>query len=72
MARVTKESLEAKIKKAEERVVKTGETKRRTPEKDNGLREQSDMKYEIEIMVATIAEDNKDCLCDDLLLQVTL
>ena len=26
MARVTKESLEAKIKKAEERVVKTGET----------------------------------------------
>ena len=50
MASVTKESLEAKIKKAEERVVKTGDTYNAACEELKNLRNK----------MTAIAEDNKD------------
>ena len=58
MARVTKESLEAKIKKAEERVVKTGETYNAACEELKNLRNKM-AAIENEALVEAFMKSNK-------------
>lgn len=58
MARVTKESLEAKIKKAEERVVKTGETYNAACEELKNLRNKM-AAIENEVLVEAFMKSNK-------------
>ena len=58
MARMTKESLEAKIKKAEERVVKTGETYNAACEELKNLRNKM-AAIENEALVEAFMKSNK-------------
>ena len=58
MARVTKESLEAKIKKAEERVVKTGKTYNAACEELKNLRNKMTA-IESEALVEAFMKSNK-------------
>lgn len=58
MARMTKESLEAKIKKAEERVVKTGETYNAACEELKNLRNKMTA-IESEALVEAFMKSNK-------------